>query len=92
MNAQTKVSAKGQIVIPKEIRRRHQMSPGRLLDVIETPDGVLLRPHMKKEGISVDEAIARIRRIIKYDGPPVTIEEMNESIRQMWAQGGPRDW
>jgi AbrB family looped-hinge helix DNA binding protein len=92
MNAQTRVSAKGQIVIPKEIRTRHQMSPGRVLDVIDTPDGVLLRPAAKKEGISKEEALERIRKVVRYDGPPVTIEEMNETIEQMWAQGGPKDW
>ncbi len=86
------MSAKGQVVIPAALRKRHRLSPGRVLDVIDTPEGVLLRPSSRKDGTSVDEAIARIRRIIKYDGPPVTIDEMNESIRLMWAQGGPKDW
>jgi AbrB family looped-hinge helix DNA binding protein len=92
MNAQTRVSAKGQVVIPKEIRTRHQMSAGRVLDVIETPEGVLLRPAAVKQGISKEEALARIRATVKYEGPTVTIEEMNETIEQMWAQGGPKDW
>jgi AbrB family looped-hinge helix DNA binding protein len=92
MNAQTKLSAKGQVVIPKEIRKRLQLSAGRILDVIETPEGVLLRPHARKPGLSFEEAEKRICKILKYDGPPVTIEEMNESIEQMWAQGGPKDW
>ena len=92
MNAQTRVSAKGQVVIPKDIRTRHQMSPGRVLDVIETPEGVLLRPTGKKQGLTVEEVLERIRQTVHYDGPPVTIEEMNETIEQMWAQGGPKDW
>jgi AbrB family looped-hinge helix DNA binding protein len=92
MNAQTRVSAKGQVVIPKEIRTRHQMSAGRVLDVIETPEGVLLRPSVLKQGLSVDEVLARIKETVHYDGPPVTIEDMNKTIEQMWAQGGPKDW
>lgn len=92
MNAQTRVSAKGQVVIPKDIRTRHQMSPGRVLDVVETPEGVLLRPAARKKGLTVDEVLERIKQTVRYDGPPVTIEEMNETIDQMWAQGGPKDW
>ena len=92
MNAQTKVSAKGQVVIPKDVRKRQQFSAGRILDVIETPEGVLLRPRARKAGLSFEEAERRICKILKYDGPPVTLEEMDETIRQMWAQGGPKDW
>jgi AbrB family looped-hinge helix DNA binding protein len=92
MHAQTRVSAKGQVVIPKEIRLRHQMSPGRILDVVETPEGVLLRAAGKKQGISKEEALGRIRKIVRYDGPPVSIDEINETIEQMWARGGPDGW
>ena len=92
MTAQTRVSAKGQVVIPKEVRKRHQLTPGRVLDVIDTPEGVLLRPRSTRQGISLEEAIARIGAVVRYDGPPVTVEEMNETIRRMGARGGPENW
>lgn len=85
MNAQTKVSAKGQVVIPKDIRDRYRLEAGRILDVIETPEGVLLRPRQERERITMEEAKRRLAEIIKYDGPPVSIEEMNETIREAWA-------
>ena len=85
MNAQTKVSAKGQVVIPKDIRDRYRLEAGRILDVIETPEGVLLRPRHERERITMEEAKRRLAEIIKYDGPPVSIEEMNETIREGWA-------
>ena len=91
MNAQTRVSAKGQIVIPKNVRDRLHWTQGQALDVIETPQGVLLQaPETGKSGKSFEEITARIRARIKYDGPPVSIEEMNQSIEEMWKQGGPR--
>ena len=90
MNAQTKVSAKGQVVIPKDIRDRYRLEAGRILDVIETPDGVLLRPRQERERITMEEAKRRLAEIIKYDGPPVSIEEMNETIREGWRQAGLR--
>lgn len=92
MNAQTRLSAKGQVVIPKDVRDRYHLAPGQVLDVVETPEGVLLKPQRKKDGITIEEAIARIRKVIKYDGPVVSIEEMNQSIEEMWSAGGPRDW
>ncbi len=37
----TRISSKGQIVIPKQIRDRHQWWPGTELAVIDAPGGVL---------------------------------------------------
>jgi AbrB family looped-hinge helix DNA binding protein len=40
----TKLSSKGQVIIPKEIRNRHHhWEPGQELQAIETNDGILLR-------------------------------------------------
>ena len=91
MNAQTSVSAKGQVVIPKDVRERLRFLPGDRLDVVERPDGVLLRkPKKKKTGETFEQITARIRARIKYDGPPVSIEDMDRAIAEMWAGGGPR--
>jgi AbrB family looped-hinge helix DNA binding protein len=84
MNAQTKLSAKGQVVIPKDVRDRLHWTQGQALEVIETPEGVLLKQPYRKKTLTVQEALARIRARVKYDGPPVTIEEMNESISEMF--------
>jgi AbrB family looped-hinge helix DNA binding protein len=87
MNQMTKMSSKGQIVIPKSVRDRHGWGDGTPFDVVDTPQGVLLRaPSPKKEALTIDEALARIRSRVTYSGPPVTIEEMNETIAEMWKQ------
>lgn len=87
MTAQTRLSAKGQIVIPKDVRDRLRWEQGQPLDVIETHDGVLLKKQpLKKKTLTLEEALARIRARVKYDGPPVTIEEMNESIAEMFRE------
>lgn len=90
MNAQTTVSSKGQIVIPKDVRDRLNITTGDRLEVVERPDGVLLRKNSPKSGKSFEECVAIIRKTIKYDGPPVSIEEMNEAIADMWKLGGPK--
>lgn len=79
MNAQTKVSGKGQVVIPKDVRNRLGMVEGTVLDVIESADGVFLRRPAKRKKMSVEEATVRLRELIKWDGPPLPIERLSWS-------------
>jgi AbrB family looped-hinge helix DNA binding protein len=90
MNARTVLSAKGQVVIPKDVRDALGLKPGQALDVTHTAGGVMLRPIAQKSGRSFEEITADIRARITYDGPPVSIEDMSQSIGEMWAGGGPR--
>lgn len=90
MNGRTTLSAKGQVVIPKDVRHRLMLMPGDRLDVVERPDGVLLRKSTRKNSESFEEITARIRARVKYDGAVVSIEEMDQSVADMWATGGPR--
>ena len=90
MNAFTKMSEKGQVVIPKDVRRRLRIGAGDQLEVIERPDGVLLRKPFQRSGESFDAVTARIRTHLRYDGPPVSIADMDQTITEMWAAGGPR--
>lgn len=88
MNAKTTLSAKGQVVIPKDVRDQLGLVPGQVLDVISMAGGVLLKPQHRKSGRSFDEIMAGIRARIHYDGPPVTIEEMNQTIAEGWRKAG----
>lgn len=86
MNAVTKMSSKGQVVIPKDVRDRYRLLPGAELDVIETEDGFLMRPRQKKSGRSFDELIAEFRKLYTHTGPPVSIEEMNLATDRMFEE------
>ena len=90
MNARTTLSAKGQVVIPKDVRDRLKLAAGDQLEVVERPDGVLLRKRPVRSGESVEAITERIRARINYTGPAVPIEEMSRAIDDMWAAGGPR--
>jgi AbrB family looped-hinge helix DNA binding protein len=90
MNARTTMSAKGQVVIPKDVRDRLGLKPGQKLDVSESGGAIVLRPTHAGPTLTMEEAVARLREIIKYDGPPVSIEEMNATIDEEWAKSAIR--
>ena len=79
MTLQTKLSAKGQVVIPKDVRDRMGWPQGSALDVIETAGGVLLRKPRGRTKLTFEEATARLRKVVNYKGPPLTIEQLSWS-------------
>ena len=70
------MTSKGQITLPAATRAKLKLVKGAQMDVEETADGkVILTPKPQKTG-----DIRQLRGILKYDGPPVSIEDMNKAI------------
>ena len=86
MNAITRLSDKGQVVVPKAIRDLKGWAPGLDLEVVDAGDGVLLRPRRAHKHLSVAEAVERMRAIYTHSSPPVTLEEMDEAIAEAIAE------
>ena len=72
MTAQTRLSAKGQVVIPKDVRDRLGLIEGTVFDVVERAGEVVLKLPTMHPKLSVDEVQAQIRDIFVYRGPPVS--------------------
>ena len=79
MNMYTKVSDKGQVVVPKALRDLKGWPAGTDLEALDAGDGVLLRPRRAARKLTVDEAVARLRMIYTHQGPPIPIEELGWS-------------
>lgn len=79
MAAQTRLSAKGQVVIPKDVRDRLGWTQGSDLEVVETAGGVLLRQKPTRKKLSVAEATTELRKTFQYKGPPIPIERLSWS-------------
>jgi AbrB family looped-hinge helix DNA binding protein len=72
----TKVSTKGQVILPKAIREKRQWNAGTELVVEDTAEGVLLKPATLFPVSDPDKVFG----MLAYSGKPKTIEEMNASI------------
>lgn len=90
MNAVTRLSEKSQVVVPKAIRDLKGWAPGLDLEVVDAGDGVLLRPRRRVKTLTPSEAVTRFREIYQHQGPPVTLEEMDEAIAEEAARRAER--
>jgi AbrB family looped-hinge helix DNA binding protein len=72
----TRLSSKGQIILPKALRDRHRWAPGTDFTVEDTAGGVLLRP-VKTNRVTRLEDVAGC---LKNDGPALTLEQMDAAI------------
>lgn len=72
----TRLSSKGQIIIPKAVRDSHGWGPGTAFEIEDTGDTLILRPVKLFPTTTIDDAFGCLR----WDGPPKTIEEMDQSV------------
>lgn len=73
----TRLSSKGQIIIPQNIREAHKWRPGLEFDVIDTDQGVLLRPRMPFKPTSIKEVIG----CVNYKGAKKSLKDMEQGIK-----------
>lgn len=72
----TKLSSKGQVILPKSVRQAHHWEPGIELAVEDREEGVLLRPLNPFQPTRIEDVIG----CIGYAGPAKTLEEMEEAV------------
>ncbi|HYN58739.1 MAG TPA: AbrB/MazE/SpoVT family DNA-binding domain-containing protein [Rubrivivax sp.] len=78
----TVLSSKGQIIIPKALRTARRWGPGTQLEVHDTPEGVLLRPAEATAKTSLASGLAAIRRRVGYQGPAVSLQQMDAAVQR----------
>lgn len=74
----TKLSSKGQVIIPKYIRESYHWDTGLELQVIESAGGVLLKPKAPFKETSIDE----VAGCLQYSGPGKTDEDIQATMKQ----------
>ena len=74
------VSAKGQVVLPADLRRRLGLNPGARLEVTEDPDGLRLRVQRAVPAAAVEELAGMVtapsrgkpRKLSEFDPASLT--------------------
>jgi AbrB family looped-hinge helix DNA binding protein len=74
----TRLSSKGQVIIPKSLRVSHHWEAGQELVVIDTEDGVLLKPVRPASPATLEELAGCLR----YSGTAISLEAMEQAIER----------
>jgi antitoxin PrlF len=73
------MTSKGQITIPAEFRERYRLAAGSKVDfVVNAAGDLVMRPKTRD--------VRELRGSVKYDGPPVSVEEINQGIAAAVAE------
>ena len=82
----TRLSSKGQVVLPKAIRQAMGWPAGSVISVEHGDGQVILRRQSQVRPTTIDE----VAGCLKYDGPPVTLQDMERAVedelRERWAR------
>jgi AbrB family looped-hinge helix DNA binding protein len=82
----TRLSSKGQVIIPKAVRDAHGWGEGLEFVIEDLGDAIVLRPASAFPVRSVDEVVG----MLKYSGAPKTNEDMeagiDDAMREIWAR------
>ncbi|MGA2903203.1 MAG: AbrB/MazE/SpoVT family DNA-binding domain-containing protein [Candidatus Korobacteraceae bacterium] len=76
MSHTTKLSTKGQVVLPKALRAAHRWKPGTEFVVQESREGILLVPKSDAKTGTWDGLVG----CLPYSGPRKSIREMDEAV------------
>jgi AbrB family looped-hinge helix DNA binding protein len=76
----TRLSSRGQVVLPKRVREANRWDPGQEFEVVQTEEGVLLRPRSPFPETTFEAVCGRTG----YDGPAVSDDRLTgtEALRK----------
>lgn len=86
MGYETRISTKGQIVLPKAMRDRLAWETGMTLEMVEHPDGIMLVPKVgEADPAATERVLTRIRKLNTYRGPRISDENIDQAMTEMAA-------
>ncbi|NET38913.1 MAG: AbrB/MazE/SpoVT family DNA-binding domain-containing protein [Cyanothece sp. SIO1E1] len=74
----TKLSSKGQVIIPKSLREAYHWEVIQELIAIDVGDGILLKP----EKPLAETTLQDVAGCLRYQGSPKSLEEMEDTVRR----------
>lgn len=80
----TKLSSKGQVIIPKAFRSTHHWEPGLELMVIDTGDGLLLKPKAPFAPSELSEVIGMFKGKVAAKTDAQIEAALLQDMRRKW--------
>ena len=74
----TRLSSKGQVIIPQTVRAAHHWLPGLEFAVIDKKEGILLTPMKRFQSTSIKDLLG----CVGYKGAKKTLKDMQKAIEQ----------
>ena len=74
-----RLSETGHVAIPEDLRAARSWRPGQELEVVDAGEGILIRPLSAFLPTRLDD----VAGCLAYEGPPVSVEEMNGAVALM---------
>ena len=76
MRQTTKLSTKGQVVLPKSLRASHRWKPGTEFVIQDRDEGILLKPKAAAAARTWESIIG----CVGYEGPRKSLKEMDDAV------------
>jgi AbrB family looped-hinge helix DNA binding protein len=83
----TRLSTKGQVILPKELRITRAWGPGTEFTIEETRDGILLRPVRPFPPVKLED----VAGCLPWRGKAKTIAEMDAAVARRFSRTHARD-
>jgi AbrB family looped-hinge helix DNA binding protein len=77
MNAIVEIDRAGRIVVPKKFRDALRLRPGARLKLEQAGDRLVLEQEYPEPRLEMRDGL-----LVMVGGPPLTVEDVNESIKQ----------
>lgn len=84
----TRLSSKGQVIIPKAVRAAHHWEPGQELEVIDTKEGVLLKPKSPFARTELSEVFGMLSKYAKNLSEEEIKAAIDADFRRKWRGRG----
>jgi len=84
----TKLSSKGQVIIPKALRSAHHWEPGLELMVIDTGNGLLLKPRAAFAPSELSEVYGMFTHKVAPRTDAQIEAALADDMRRTWRGGG----
>jgi len=85
MNAIVEIDKAGRIVIPKKMRDAMHLTPGTRLRIERHQHQIQIEADAPEPNLEIRDGFA-----VLVGGPPITVEDVNDSIRQSYEERNQR--